>query len=177
MRCAHHARQYTRMRKKSQLKIGESVAVLMIFFVLVVIGIIFWSRYSQVQMKGQQETDLLSNAIKISQTVTFLSELQCSTLEVIRFSCFDQYKIEALKGLLFQNDANRTNYYFDVFGFSNITIYSVYPENRSWDVYDFPGGNITGYVSTQVPVSILDPVNNMFSFGYIDVKVYTRKVA
>ena len=163
--------------KKSQIKIGESIAVLMIFFVLVVIGIVFWSRYSQVQMKGQQEMDLQSMAIKVAQTVTFLSELQCSTLEVIQFSCFDLYKIEAMKDLLMTNpEKNRTSYYFDIFGFSNITIYSIYPDEKSWNIYDFPGGNITGYVSTQVPVSILDPVNNVFSFGYIDVKLYTRRL-
>jgi len=163
--------------KKSQIKIGESIAVLMIFFVLVVIGIVFWSRYSQVQMKGQQEMDLQSMAIKVAQTVTFLSELQCSTLEVIQFSCFDLYKIEAMKDLLMTlPEKNRTSYYFDIFGFSNITIYSIYPDEKSWNIYDFPGGNITGYVSTQVPVSILDPVNNVFSFGYIDVKLYTRRL-
>jgi len=163
--------------KKSQIKIGESIAVLMIFFVLVVIGIVFWSRYSQVQMKGQQEMDLQSMAIKVAQTVTFLSELQCSTLEVIQFSCFDLYKIDAMKDLLMTNpEKNRTSYYFDIFGFSNITIYSIYPNEISWNIYDFPGGNITGYVSTQVPVSILDPVNNVFSFGYIDVRLYTRRL-
>ena len=165
--------------KKSQLKIGESVAVLMIFFVLVIVGIVFWSRYSQVQIKSQQETDLLSQAIKISQTVTFLSELQCSTLEVIKFSCFDVYKINAMRSLLMESSdeerQNRTSYYFDIFGFSNITVYSIYPSQQSWNIYDFTGGNITGYVSTQVPVSILDPINNQFSFGYVNVAVYTRK--
>ena len=162
--------------KKAQIKIGESIAVLMIFFVLVIVGIVFWSRYSQVQMQGQQETDILSQAIKISQTITYLSELQCSTLEVIKFSCFDLYKINATQGLLAENNQNMTNYYYDILGYSNITIYSIYPKNQSWNIYDFPGGNISGYVSTQVPVAILDPVNNQFSFGYIDVAVYTRKV-
>jgi len=164
--------------RKAQIKIGESIAVLMIFFILVVVGIIFWSRYSQVQLAGQQETSLQSTAISLSQTVTFLSELQCSTLQVIQFSCFDLYKIQAMKYYLMDNpDVNRTNYYFDVFGFSNITVYSIYPTERSWNVYDFTGGNITGYISTQVPVSILDPINNVFSFGYIDVRVYTRRTA
>ncbi len=163
------------MRKKSQIKIGESVAVLMIFFILVIVGIIFWSRYSQVQLGEQQETDLLSRAITISQTATFLSELQCSTLEVIQFNCFDIYKIRAMQDLLLNNPAeNRTDYYFDIFGFSNITVYSIYPEQKTYNIYDFPGGNITGYVSTQVPVSIQDPIFNQFSFGYIDVRVYTR---
>jgi hypothetical protein len=166
--------------KKSQIKIGESVAVLMIFFVLVIVGIIFWSRYTQVEIKGQQETDVLSRAIKVSQTVTFLSELQCSTLEVIKFSCFDFYKINAVQDLLTNpsnHDENRTNYYFDIFGFSNITVHSIYPKDQSWNIYDNPGGNFTGYVSTQVPVSILDPINNTFSFGYVDVAVYTRRTA
>lgn len=164
--------------KKAQMKIGESVAVLMVFFVLVVVGIVFWSRYSTVQMKAQQETDVLSRAIKVSQTVTFLSELQCSTLEVIKFSCFDFYKIQAMQSLLMDPNyanANRSNYYFNIFGFSNITVYTIYPKTESFNIYDFPGGNITGFISTQVPVSVLDPINNKFSFGYVDVAVYTRK--
>ncbi len=164
------------MRKKSQIKIGESVAVLMIFFLLVVVGIIFWSRYSQVQFREQQEVDLLSRAIKISQTTTFLSELQCSTLEVIKFSCFDVYKIDVMQDLLMENpEKERTDHYFEIFGFSNITVYSLYPEQKKWTIYDFPGGNVSGYISTQVPVSILDPINNQFSFGYVDVAVYTRR--
>jgi len=164
--------------RKAQIKIGESIAVLMIFFILVVVGIVFWSRYSQIELKGQQETDLQSQAIKISQTATFLSELQCSTLQVIQFSCFDLYKIGAMKSSLRDNQQkNWADYYFDIFGFSNITVYSIYPIEKSWNIYDYPGGNITGYVSTQVPVSILDPINNIFSFGYIDVRVYTRRAA
>lgn len=163
------------MRKKSQIKLGESVAVLMIFFILIVVGIIFWSRYSQLQIRDQQETDLLSKAITISQTATFLSELQCSTLEVIKFSCFDSYKIRSMESLVMENpNQNRSDYYFGIFGYANISIHSIYPGEQSWTVYDFSGGNVSGFVSTQVPVSILNPIYNSFSFGYLEVKVYTK---
>ena len=172
MRLRNHAHQFTDM-KKSQIKIGESVAVLLIFFVLVIMGIVFWSRYSQTSIRAQQETDILSNAIQVAQTTTFLPELQCSTLEVIKFSCFDVYKIIALKELLAE-DSNSTQHYFDSFGFANITVYSIYPGTESWNIYDFTGGNISGYVTTQVPIAIYDPLNLKFAFGYVNVVAYVR---
>ncbi|MBW3022550.1 hypothetical protein KY308_00410, partial [Candidatus Woesearchaeota archaeon] len=134
--------------KKSQIKIGETVAVLFIFFVLIIMGIIFWSRYSQSSLREQQEVDILSQAIKVAQTASFLPELQCSTLEVIKFSCFDLYKIQAMQFILNDNsnpaetEAAR-QHYFDSFGYANITVYSIYPESESWNIYDFTGGNFT----------------------------------
>jgi len=158
--------------RKSQIKIGESVAVLMIFFILIIMGIIFWSRYSQMSATQQQETDIISKAIKTSQTVTFLPELQCSTLEVIKFSCFDLYKIRAMQELM--ADGDEMQYYFDSFSFSNITVYSIYPTTESWNLYDFTGGNISGYVTTQIPVAIYDPVTMKFAFGYVNVAAYVK---
>ena len=169
--CKSLAHQFTKM-KKSQIKMGESVAVLFIFFILVIMGIVFWSRYSQTTIREQQETDILSRAIKIAQTVSFLPELQCSTLEVIKFSCFDLYKIEAMKTIMEGADARQ--YYFDSFSFANITVYSIYPEREEWNVYDFTGGNISGYVTTQIPVAIYNPVTMKFSFGYVNVAAYVR---
>ena len=169
--CRNPAHPSTKM-KKSQVKIMESVAVLFIFFVLIIMGIVFWSRYSQTSIKSQQETDILSRAIAVSQTVTFMPELQCSTLEVIKFSCFDLYKINAMKNLM--SDQNASQHYFDDFGFTNITVYSIYPTRSEWNIYDFTGGNVSGFVTTQVPVAIYDPISMKFAFGYVNVAAYVR---
>ncbi|MEM4336444.1 MAG: hypothetical protein QXG86_00370 [Candidatus Woesearchaeota archaeon] len=163
-------------KKKSQIKIGESVAVLLIFFVLVIMGMIFWSRYSQTSIKEQQEVDIISRAIRVAQTVSFLPELQCSILEVIKFSCFDVYKIEAMQKIIMEEkDQGAIQHYFNSFGFANITIYSMYPVKKEWNIYDFTGGNISGYITTQIPIAIYNPIEMRFSFGYANVAVYVKQ--
>jgi len=158
--------------KRSQIKMGESIAVLLIFFVLVVMGIVFWYRYSVSTVKLRAEEDLFSRAIKNAQTVTFLSELQCTKQEVIKFSCFDIYKIEGMEKIVQNEDASL--YYYDVFGFSNITVVELYPSEQSWTIYDKPG-NYSGYVTTQTPAAIYDPIKDEYGFGYLTVSVYEQR--
>ena len=169
--------------KKSQLKIGESIAVLFIFFVLVILGIIFWSKYSQSSIAAMTDEESLTKAVKISQIVSYLPELQCSTQEVIKFNCFDTIKINKMAELFMagqdaseQAAADKAKlHYFDTLSFSNITVVSIYPQKRSYNVYDKPyatdGSN--SYRTTQVPIAIYDPINATYSFGYLDVRVYT----
>lgn len=151
---------------------GESIAVLLIFFVLVVMGIVFWYRYSVSTVKLKAEEDLLARAIKNAQTVTFLSELQCTKQEVIKFSCFDLYKIMGMKSIL--EDEEALLYYYDIFGFSNITIVEIYPVEESWVIYDRPGDHV-GFVTTQAPVAIYNPITDSYGFGYLTVAVYEQR--
>lgn len=159
--------------KKSQLKIGESIAVLFIFFVLVIMGVIFWSKYSQTSFVEKTEEEMLSKAVKVSQTVSYLPELQCSAQEVIKFNCFDLYKIRNMSSLL-ESDPDMNLHYFDTLSFSNITIISLYPHYETLNIYDRPyfEEGPHSYRTTQVPVAVLNPVTGMHSFGYLDVKVY-----
>ncbi len=157
--------------KKSQLKIGESIAVLFIFFVLVIMGVIFWSKYSQSSAAQRIEEDAVSKSVKISQIVSYLPELQCSTQEVIKFNCFDTFKIQNMSSILKSQDAKL--YYFDTLSFSNITIVSIYPKSESFNIYDKPYFNgSNSYRVTQVPIAIYDPMEAKYGFGYIDVRVY-----
>jgi heme/copper-type cytochrome/quinol oxidase subunit 2 len=158
--------------KKSQLKIGESIAVLFIFFVLVVMGVIFWSKYSQSSVAQRIEEDALSKSIKISQIVSYIPELQCSTQEVIKFNCFDTLKIEKMSDIMSNSDAKL--YYFDTLSFSNITVVSIYPDSESFNVYDRPYfvNGTHSYRVTQVPIAVYNPETGKYGFGYIDVRVY-----
>lgn len=164
--------------RKAQLKIGESIAVLFIFFVLVVMGVIFWSKYSQSSMKEKTEEETLTTAVKISQTVSYLPELQCSAQEVIKFNCFDLYKMQGMKALMTSADYGERAklHYFDTLSFSNITIVSIYPNYNSINIYDRPyvAGGPHSYRTTQVPVAVLNTTSGQYSFGYLDVRVYTR---
>ncbi len=81
--------------KKAQLKILESIAVLIIFFFLVGIGLKFYGNI-QLQSLQQAKDDFSSNdATKISQKIAHLPELRCSLENTDQGSCIDLAQAQA----------------------------------------------------------------------------------
>ncbi len=110
--------------KKGQIRMTETIAVIFIFFILLVFAIIFYGRYQKVAFQEKQELDFANKAIEITTKVLFLPELTCSKGEAEKEDyCFDMLKLRYLKGL---SEAN-LDYYFDLFSYSQIFVYEIYP--------------------------------------------------
>jgi len=67
-----------KLKRKGQARMTETIAVLFIFFVLVLFGIVFYFKFQQISFKEKQEEQLASKAMEITLTTLFLPELQCS---------------------------------------------------------------------------------------------------
>ena len=150
---------------------GESVAILFIFFILVVFGFVFYMNV----MKGAAKVDIEENiqlkAVGIAQKASFLPELQCSQENVRVEDCIDLLKLEAAAGLLEENNV----YYYDVFEFSTIRVEEVFPEpGNEWLLYNNTLTEYSNKLSTFIPVSLFNPASKMYDFGVLSVEVYRK---
>ena len=78
--------------RKAQIQMGESVAILFIFFILVVFGFVFYMNVMRGSAKVQMEENIQLKAIGIAQKASFLPELQCSEENVRVENCIDLLK-------------------------------------------------------------------------------------
>ena len=75
--------------RRSQINLAESVAVVFVFFLLVVAGFIFYSKIEKRDIIKEREEFQELGTIEISQLVSFLPEIQCSRDNVPTYNCFD----------------------------------------------------------------------------------------
>lgn len=123
--------------KRSQVRMSETIAVLFIFFVLLLFGILFYYKYSQISFKEEQEAWVGKKAGDATLKALFLPELACSRGGAVPESnCFDLMKLKRAITVL---DENFVDYYYDLFPFVKITVEKIYPvEEEPWTLYDKP---------------------------------------
>ena len=160
--------------KKSQIKMFETIAVLLIFFVLIGLGLIFYGRIQAGSFQETQEENFELKAIQTAQLVSFLPELQCSSNNIIVDDCFDILKVEALSEFIEQNPNIRNEYYYDLFGFSSINIEQIYPSVVSWSIYERTTEITKAKSSIMIPVSLYNASSRAYNFGILTVAVYRK---
>ena len=162
--------------KKGQIHLTETVAVLFIFFVLVIFSIIFYSKYQQVSFKEKSEELVASRAMDTTLRILFLPELICSRGDAeAEDNCIDLMKLRYANETM-QDHAQ--DYYFDMLSYATITITQLSPEEKTFVLYDKPKPNYKKREPTYFVVSLRD--NTMgdstlgsYGFGYVKVEVYS----
>jgi len=161
------------MNQKAQTKMIETIAVLFIFFVLIMFGIIFYAKYSQIATKEKQEELLAARAMEITLKTLFLPELTCSKGEAVaEDNCFDILKLKT---------ANKTfsryieKYYYDLFLFSDISVQEIYPGNETFHLYHREKPNWESKESTFFVIALKDirGVEPKYGLGSLKVEVYS----
>lgn len=163
--------------KRAQIKMFETMAVLVIFFFLLVGGAAF---YFQVQ-KSSVQRDIAKqqqlDAFQVVQKSLFLPELDCSFVSIQKDNCFDKLKVRELSALL-SNPENEGFLidYFSVFGFADIRIVQVYPEDEAfaYTLYSNIPDKFSSVLKTQSPVLLFDAFKRRYDFGIIEVDVYAE---
>jgi len=170
--------------KNGQVRMTETIAILFIFFVLILFGIIFYYKYQQVSFKEKQEELLAARAMDTTLKVLFLPELMCSRGDAEpEDNCFDLAKLRGVNEI-FQEYLNK--YYFNIFSYAKITVQEVYPGDRVWVLYDkekkkmLDDGNLVKDWEKKEPtffvVTLKDEINvgePTYGFGYVMVEVYS----
>ncbi|HJN56359.1 MAG: hypothetical protein QF436_03160 [Candidatus Woesearchaeota archaeon] len=156
--------------KKSQVQMMETIAVLFIFFVLIILGFVFYAKVLKGNIEIETEESVQLNAIKIAQRASFLPELQCSEENIVSDNCIDIIKLEAASAIMEENEIH----YYDRLSFSKITIKEVYPDENEWMLYDRPLDDYSNKITTNIPISLLDPILNTNSFGIISVETFLK---
>lgn len=183
--------------KRAQIKMGESVGILVIFFLLLVFGFSFFGKVSQSSLAKSEQEAFELKSVNVAQMFLFLPELQCTEQESVDVDCIDIYKMNELLKLTSTKpdgtgafpgyDEKTRLYYFNLFGSAKVTLVQVYPDpgldpfitNNGFTLYTdgsrpFYGNLATKYtkkLATNIPVSIYNPLRNTYAFGYLKVEV------
>lgn len=153
----------------------ETVGVLIVFFILLGMGIVFYYNMQQQSILEAAEEQAQLRSVSIAQQVSFLPELECSRNGVPEENCIDLIKLQKAYPHMRANMAQ----YYDLFLHSKITLEKIYPSPQIWQIYDSPSPEAVQDprgVSTKrifVPISLYDPSQDTYSYAVMDVAVYS----
>ena len=157
-------------KKNAQIQMMETIAVLFIFFILVVMGFVFYAKILKGNLEEQKEESIQLNAIKVAQRASSLPELQCSEDNIVSDNCIDILKLEAASGIMRQHDV----YYYDRLLFSKVTVNEIYPGSNEWELYSRPLDEFSNKITTSIPISLFNPIENKNSFGIMTVELFLK---
>jgi len=156
------------MKKKSQMQFGETIAILFIFFMLLVVGLVFYVKIKTASV-GQDISEYKDvRAVELSQTVAFLPEFQCTEMNVVEPSCFDKYKILAMQKV---SEANHAYYYRDL-GDILIEVQQIYPFGETIVPYNSTPETFTVASQAHIPISLYDVESEKYIFGVLRITTY-----
>jgi len=168
--------------KQGQIHISETIAVLFIFFVLIVFGLIFYLNYQKVALKEKSEELLVARAMDTTLKALYLPELVCTRQESeLQINCMDVMKLNSAEEIMLKDPGG---YYEQIFGYANITVKEIYPdEDNEWNIYNNPKITMVNgepvinrrTEPTRFVIALRDYSSDgieRYSFGYVLVEVY-----
>ena len=149
---------------------GETIAVLFVFFILIIVGFIFYVKVIKGNIAVEAEELSQLRSVGIAQRVMFLPELQCSEDNIIIDNCIDLLKLESAKNIMKENEI----YYFDMLEFSDANITQIYPNEAKWNVYSRKTQDFKNKFVTNIPISLYDPTTRKYGFGVLTIETLTK---
>jgi hypothetical protein len=166
---------YAQRSRRAQIKMFENIGVMIIFFFLLVFGASFYFTIQKASLEREAERINQIAAVQQALRLTFLPELDCSFAGVQTENCFDRLKVEALADF----NPRSTLTYFNIFGYSNVTLRTIYSPMTSvvpGPITIYSRTVVGSYTRTTIPVLICedgcDPLNLKYSFGLLEVDSY-----
>ena len=154
------------MLKKSQMKILESIFVLIIFFFILIFGIIFYARFSQISGEDAYRDIMLRQGMDSTERFKYSNEVLCTSgWSGTRSDCIDIFKLKAFMKLGEERSEQFNQYYPN--SIINVTI--VYPESnaRSMIVFNSTTGNEPSSSVSFIPVVLYNATSERNYFGFI----------
>lgn len=153
--------------KKSQIQMGENIAIIFIFILLVVGAVVFYARIQRSDFEIKHEEDLDKEFVQIAQKVSFLPEIRCSQENIPVENCIDRSKLDKFAQLV-EDDYL---YYENDLKTSTITLEQMFPDTGDrWVLYNNTGEKQSA-VPAYIPISIFDPEQGALGSYYLGVLV------
>ena len=143
------------MKSKAQMKMGETIAVLIVFFMILFFGIFF---YANMERKGIQER------------LEKMEEKKSIDRNITRSLCIDKLKKD-----VFAEIGNRySQYYQSLFSNTKIELTEIYPNSGDY-ITIYEGTTSEQYFTTYIPVSVFDPTDypGRYTIGLLKITYYT----
>jgi hypothetical protein len=164
------------MKKNAQIQMGENVIILFIFFILLIFGVVFYTKIQSGKVQQDISEDIEGRGLQIAQQVLFLPELQCTRDGVEIPDCYDLYAMKSFSEL--SPNPSFRDAYVDLFGFTTITVFSIFPNKDDGEIvlYDNAKTDFTSKLPYYSPIIICDFSKNteqkVCNFGVLKVDVY-----
>lgn len=149
---------------------GETIAVLFVFFILVIIGFIFYVKVIKGNIELESEELSQLKSVAIAQRAMSLPELQCSEDNIVIDNCIDILKLDSSQALMRDNEI----YYYDMLEFSEISIAQIYPSETKWNVYSRKTDVFKSKFVTNSPIAVYDPVARKHGFGILTIETFLK---
>ena len=154
----------------------ETIGILVVFFILILFGIIFYAQYQKSAIREQQDAATGKRAVATSLKVFYLPELRCTKGSDEAFTaCVDAHKVS-----IFQNEMNENyNFYANIFGKSYISLHNII-KNDTTEIYNGTPSKWTKKIPIRFPIFIYDAmepgtckdVSGRCDFGVMSVDIY-----
>ena len=157
--------------KNAQMKMGETIAVLIVFFMILFFGIFFYANIERKNIQERLETMEEKKSIDISQTISFLPELKCTTGNITKSLCIDKLKKDVFSE---QIGSQYSRHYQSLFSNTKIELAEIYPNSGDY-ILIYEGTTSEQYFTTYVPISVFDPTNypGRYTIGLLKITYYT----
>jgi len=149
--------------KKAQLQIKESILVLFVVMFILLFGMMLFFRYTSASIEKDM-TDY--KEAKFKQLISYIpsmAELKCSRFNV-EDECIDVMKMEAF--------AHLSDDYKADFGDKKIIVKEVFPDEKSWEIYNNVPSDLDGLSIISTPVSLYYADTGEYAVGVLVVEWY-----
>ena len=172
MRTGNIARKEDRKRNmKAQIKMGETVAIMFVFFILLIVGAVFYMNMQRTTVRQEIAEAYELRAVELAQTISFLPEAQCTESNVVKASCFDLYKLIGLSRVT--STPAGLDFYETEFGYTTIKLVKLYPSGGEWVLYDRQLEEFTSAPVTHIPISLYNTTSDRYYFGVLEITTYS----
>jgi len=157
--------------RKCQVQMFETMAVLIVFFFLIITGMAVYFQLQKAGFKRELREAHEQASMQLIQKTLYLPELDCSFVSVQKENCFDTHKLSVFSEML--KKENILLDYFTVFGYSEITVQTIYPEKTEKVLYTNKLEE-KDWITVQNPVLVYNATANSYAFGVVEVKLYVE---
>ena len=106
---------------------GESIAIMIVFFIIVAFGLMFYSKIMESCSNMEKLENIELQAVQVAQKASFLPELQCSQENNVELNCIDLLKIDGATNAM---KTYSTCLYADTFGLSVVRVVEIFPDAK-----------------------------------------------
>lgn len=160
--------------KKGQIQLFETIAVLLVFFIIVGFGMAFYFYISKESATQEHRRALELNAITTAQKVSTLPELDCIQVGVHLEKCFDTLKMDSFAKILNDPTTQAKDTYFDTMGYSKLVVNKIFPTGGTVNVYENKPSDSVSTEKTYLPINTYDPLTKTYGFAVLEVSFYER---
>jgi len=158
------------MDSKGQIKMFETLGVLVVFFFLLAVGFAFYFQAQKSSIMRSAEVGYEQQAFNTALKAMYLPELDCSFLSAHRENCVDLMKAREFAKL--KHNASALQFYYEEFGDAKIVLREVYPGFESIVLYDNPPPELSQQIVIKSPILIYDALTDTYKFGLLEVLKY-----